>query len=66
MRVARLKEWLAIDGCLIGRVYDEPALDEHAPGRPDGTIIATADIVEMNAKENWAMTKNCKYILENE
>ena len=43
---------------LNGTVYDDQK------GRfSDGTLISTSSIQELNIKENYAMTRNTKYIL---
>lgn len=43
---------------LFGEIYDDEK------GRfPDGSSISTSSIQELNIKENYAMTRNTKYIL---
>lgn len=43
---------------LEGKIYDDEK------GRfPDGAEVSTSSIQELNLKENYAMTRNTKYIL---
>ncbi len=58
--MARLENWILCEGInvIIGDIYD----DEQQRFE-DGKAIRTSGIVELNLEENYAQTRNTKYIL---